>query len=88
VGSSNKNFLNFLHHRLCLAMQDLPDDIYYCFDYKYLHRNGSQKPVHIPGVHFITDPSTGKVHRIKQPKVCPNSKHPKSASTSFVKGLE
>jgi hypothetical protein len=39
-------------------MQDLPDDVYYCPNCKYLHRDSSHKPVHIPGVHFITDPLT------------------------------
>ena len=88
LDSINENFLNFLHCRLCLAMQDLPDDVYYCPDCKYLHRDGSHKPVHIPGVHFITDPLTGKVHHVKQPKIRPKSKRPKSGFSSFVKRLE
>jgi hypothetical protein len=61
-------------------MNNLPDDIYYCTDCKFLHRNASHKPVHIPGVTYITDFLTGKVHPVKQSKKRPKSKYSKSKS--------
>jgi len=66
-------------------MNDLPDDVYYCPDCQFLHRDGSHEPVNIPGVTYITDPFTGKVYKVKQPKKRPKFKRPKYGFSSFTK---